>query len=448
MKKLLLILVLVVICSSVARAGYFNPGLELVKKENYVTALSLLFFPLATSNDAWEAANKGDYVTALKLWQPLAEQGDVRAQSILSGMYFIGQGVTQNFQEAAKWMLKAAKQGNADAQTLLGRMYQEGQGVTQNSQEAAKWMLKAAKQGNADAQFALALMYGNGKDGVNQDYKEAVRYYRLAAEQGHGNAQYNLGVMYRDGQGVLQDYKETKKWWLLAAKQENELAQYGLGRMHLNVYSGVFDIVQAHMWMNIAASNGRKEAAKARDSIAKLMLPAKLSEARDMAKKCLESNYKNCDLSYKNGSPESKGIEFEKEKERKIKEQDVRVAAEIERLQKELREEEERRRLQKLSYAQAVAKRSVIDEFKAKILAKIKTKLVLPPDLPNDPVAEFDVALFSDGEISSVKLRNSSGFRSFDKAVERAIILARPLPLPKDKSLFSNFRNLNLKVRK
>jgi hypothetical protein len=124
------------------------------------------------------------------------------------------------------------------------------------------------------------------------------------------------------------------------------------------------------------------------------------------------------------------------------------VKAETERLQKELREEEVRRRLQKLAYALAAAKRSVIDEFKAKILAKIKTKLVLPPDLPNDPVAEFDVALFSDGEISSVKLRNSSGFRSFDKAVERAIILARPLPLPKDKSLFSNFRNLNLKVRK
>ena len=46
----------------------------------------------------------------------------------------------------------------------------------------------------------------------------------------------------------------------------------------------------------------------------------------------------------------------------------------------------------------------------------------------------------------SVKLRKSSGFRSFDEAVERAIILARPLPLPKDKSLFPNFRDLGVKV--
>ena len=135
-----------------------------------------------------------------------------------------------------------------------------------------------------------------------------------------------------------------------------------------------------------------------------------------------------------------------KEKERKIKEQNARVAAETERFQKELREEEERRRLQKLAYAQAAAKRNLIDEYKAKILAKIKSKLVLPPDLPNNPVAEYNITLLPGGEILSVKLRNSSGFRSFDEAVERAIILARPLPLPKDKLLFPNFRDLGVKV--
>ena len=99
-----------------------------------------------------------------------------------------------------------------------------------------------------------------------------------------------------------------------------------------------------------------------------------------------------------------------------------------------------------MAYAQAAAKRNLIDEYKAKILAKIKSKLVLPPDLPNDPIAEYGITLLPGGEILSVKLRKSSGFRSFDEAVERAIILARPLPLPKDKSLFPNFRDLGVKV--
>ncbi len=128
-----------------------------------------------------------------------------------------------------------------------------------------------------------------------------------------------------------------------------------------------------------------------------------------------------------------------------VEQKDEELDAKTERLKKEL-QAEERSRLQKLAYALTATKRNLIAEYKAKILAKIKTKLVLPPDLPNDPVAEFDVTLFSDGEISSVKLRNSSGFRSFDEAAKRAIILARPLPLPKDKSLFPNFRNLGIKV--
>ena len=133
----------------------------------------------------------------------------------------------------------------------------------------------------------------------------------------------------------------------------------------------------------------------------------------------------------------------QKAKEQKAKEQKDRVAAEV----KEQLAEEERIRLQKKAAgAQAAKKRNLIDEYKAKILAKIKSRLVMPPDLPEDPVAEFDVTLLPGGEILRVKLRKSSGFPSFDKAVETAIVLARPLPLPPDPALFSNFRDLSLKV--
>jgi len=135
--------------------------------------------------------------------------------------------------------------------------------------------------------------------------------------------------------------------------------------------------------------------------------------------------------------------EEKKAKEKKAKEQKVRVAAEV----KQQLQEEERRRLQKKAAgAQAAVKRNLIDEYKARILAKIKSKLVIPPDLPNDPVAEFDVTLLPGGEILRVKLRKSSRFPSFDRAVETAIVLSRPLPLPPDPALFSNFRNLSLKV--
>jgi len=135
-----------------------------------------------------------------------------------------------------------------------------------------------------------------------------------------------------------------------------------------------------------------------------------------------------------------------KAKEKKAKEQKARVAAEVERLQKEQRKEERRRLQKKAAGAQAAAKRSLIDEYKAKILAKIKSRIVMPPELPDDPIAEFDITLLPGGEIFNVRLRKSSGFSSFDEAVERAIILSRPLPLPPDPALFPNFRNLSLKV--
>jgi len=47
-----------------------------------------------------DAANRGDFATALKEWKPLAEQGDAYAQNYLGFMYQNGQGVTQDYKVA------------------------------------------------------------------------------------------------------------------------------------------------------------------------------------------------------------------------------------------------------------------------------------------------------------------------------------------------------------
>jgi colicin import membrane protein len=130
------------------------------------------------------------------------------------------------------------------------------------------------------------------------------------------------------------------------------------------------------------------------------------------------------------------------EKERKEKEQQARVAAEVEQLR---REQEERDRLQAEAAAQARLAKE-IDEYKARILAKIRRNIVMPQDLPGNPVVEFDVTVLPGGDILDVRLRKSSGFAAFDNAVERAIALSRPLPLPPDPALFPKFRNLSVKV--
>jgi Sel1 repeat len=74
---------------------------------------------------ARDAAQRGDFATALELWRPLAERGDAAAQDHLGAAYELGNGVPQDDATAVAWYRKAADQGNAMAQTNLGEMYEK-----------------------------------------------------------------------------------------------------------------------------------------------------------------------------------------------------------------------------------------------------------------------------------------------------------------------------------
>ena len=155
-------------------------------KLTFLLALTFLFLFSGSSivfaddyQDGNDAYNRKDYKTAYKLWLPLAEQGDAKAQYNLGQMYYEGQGVPQDHKEAVKWYRLAAEQGFAKGQYNLGTMYAEGEGIP-------------------------------------QDYKEAVKWTRLAADQGDADAQYNLGQMYYFSRGVPQDYVLAHMWWNLA----------------------------------------------------------------------------------------------------------------------------------------------------------------------------------------------------------------------------------------
>ena len=59
--------------------------------------------------DGTRAFVRGDYVTALRLWRPLAEQGDAKAQFSLGVMYVRGAGgVPRDHVVAHKWLNLAA----------------------------------------------------------------------------------------------------------------------------------------------------------------------------------------------------------------------------------------------------------------------------------------------------------------------------------------------------
>jgi TPR repeat protein len=94
--------------------------------------------------DGYAAWNEGDYQTALNEWLPLAQSGDVDAQSALGFMYYNGQGVQQDYPQAFAWYRRAAAQGSALAQNNLALMYANGNGVKRDDVRALMWFNLAA----------------------------------------------------------------------------------------------------------------------------------------------------------------------------------------------------------------------------------------------------------------------------------------------------------------
>jgi colicin import membrane protein len=80
-----------------------------------------------------------------------------------------------------------------------------------------------------------------------------------------------------------------------------------------------------------------------------------------------------------------------------------------------------------------------------RIRSRIRPNINIPPDIPGNPEAIFDVVQLPTGEIIDVKLRKSSGVRAYDDAVQRGILKSSPLPKPVPADLFQ--RSLELRFR-
>src|SRR5438046_9386291 len=74
--------------------------------------------------DGMTAYNRGDYVPAIRLFRPLAEQGNAKAQNVLGVMYRRGQGVARNTVRAFVRFSRAAARGDATAKAALREVSQ------------------------------------------------------------------------------------------------------------------------------------------------------------------------------------------------------------------------------------------------------------------------------------------------------------------------------------
>ena len=69
--------------------------------------------------DGMVAYNRGDYVPAIRLFRPLAEAGNPKAQTQIGVMYRKGEGMPSSPTRAFMWFSVAAKRGDAKAKAGL-----------------------------------------------------------------------------------------------------------------------------------------------------------------------------------------------------------------------------------------------------------------------------------------------------------------------------------------
>ena len=204
-------------------------------KKLSLTFLILLF--TLTSNVVWsadfkkglEAAQRGDFVTALREWEPLAEQGDPYAQYNLGNMYLNGDAFSQDYktaiETAEKWFRLAAEQGHTDAKRKLIQIkqfygtelreetekYEDGQIKTKRFFENDQIMLEEHyKDGKLDGKSTL--WYHNGQiegEGNYKDGEEDGKWTEWYYGNGHKKQEGNYKDGGKDGKWTIWHQKEV-----------------------------------------------------------------------------------------------------------------------------------------------------------------------------------------------------------------------------------------------
>lgn len=245
------------------------------------------------SDDAFQrgllAFEDGDFTGALRLWQPLAEQGSADAQLGLGVIYMDGLAEPQDDTRAAGWFALAAEQGSAEAAYNLGFLFFSGRGLQQDLQQAKRWFAAAADQGHAEANYYLGTMYAGGY-GAQRDEVLAYAHFERAfaaasgdlkdlAERSRESVGRRLGApdlerarqlaqattalagSYEAGLAAFEarDYDSALANWRPLAKEGVAPAQQGLGVLYHDGLGVASDRREAARWFTLAAEQGLAE---------------------------------------------------------------------------------------------------------------------------------------------------------------------------------------------
>ena len=196
-----------------------------MKKIIIFSILAACLVNLARSGvqEALDAQKRGDYETARKEFQALADKGDDKSMVNLGVFYHTGEGVKQDYQKAMDWYLKAYSKRNGDAFNNIGVMYRDGLGVSTNSKVAYLLFLTVHMEGlgSDSTQIRAGRNLSRLAESLpKKDVEEALSYTWEYVDQIVKSREKNVTI----GKEVLPAKKRPRirdnNWWLDSERKQ------------------------------------------------------------------------------------------------------------------------------------------------------------------------------------------------------------------------------------
>ena len=281
----------------------------------FLTVLVALFFLLSCVASADEPASQEkvyaeaerlyfteqDYEAAVKILEPLTQEGYAPAEWLLGHAYHNGNGVELDLNKAEKLYYAASEKGyangtyclafinekngnndyaretykkafeqlsketegktdgslsDASAWRYLGQCYYYGDGTEKNLEAAVDCLTIAIDLGNIGAIDWLGCLYANGGPKIQQDYSKAFSLFQQGADLNDSASQYHLGMCYYNGDGVSINTSKAAEYIQMAADQGKTVAQAEIGWYYLDGIGVAKDYSKALDYLLMAAEAG------------------------------------------------------------------------------------------------------------------------------------------------------------------------------------------------
>ena len=138
----------------------------------------------------------------LSAYKELADDNNPKALHELGLIYFNGDGIAKNINQAMEYFQKASDLGNLESTYTLGKIYLSDKTKYHDPKKAYNSFVEAANKNHSKSQLMIGRFLLIGEI-ISIDYEKALHYFKLASKQKEYNANCYIAYMYAGGLGVF-----------------------------------------------------------------------------------------------------------------------------------------------------------------------------------------------------------------------------------------------------